>query len=337
LPAPHPWSDDAALGAALALGLDRPVGIEAQRLAGSLAGSFGAATVALLHYGSHAQAGGAEAGPDSAFDFFVVVDQYLPAYRALAARLPHRFPARRAALLNRILPPNVLSVPGPEPRLVAKCCVLSVHDLDRACSAHPADHFVRARLFQQVHLVWARDTGGREVARRAVGDARWGTYGWAEPFLPERFDARRYARTLLDVSYAAEIRPEGLQHVDSLLEAQAATLLPMFDTLLAGLAARGSLRRVGDEYRRVRRPGLPARAFARAWFGWSKLRATLRWLKYVALYDDWLDYVVRKVERKSGVTMELSERERRWPLLFLWPRAMRFITRRPGAGSRRSP
>src|SRR5262249_48507313 len=89
----------------------------------------------------------------------------------------------------------------------------------------------------------------------------------------------------------------------------------------------------GDEYRQARAPGPPARGFARAWFAWSKLRATLRWLKYVALYDDWLDYVVRKVERKSGVTMELTERERRWPLLFLWPRALRFITRRP----RRSP
>jgi hypothetical protein len=333
LPAPHPWSDDAALGAALALGLDRPVGIEAQRLAGSLAGSFGAATVALLHYGSHAQAGGAEAGPDSAFDFFVIVDQYLPAYRALAAHLPRRFPARRAALLNRILPPNVLSVPGPEPHLVAKCCVLSVHDLARACSRRPADHFVRARLFQQVHLVWARDAGGREVARRAVCDARWGTYGWAGPFLPERFDSRRYARTLLEVSYSAEIRPEDSAHVETLLNAQAGVLLPAFETLLAGLATRGSLRRVAEDYRQVRPPGVLARARARAWFGWSKLRATLRWLKYVALYDDWLDYVVHKVERKSGLTMELSERERRWPLLFLWPRALRFITRRP----RRSP
>ena len=52
--------------------------------------------------------------------------------------------------------------------------------------------------------------------------------------------------------------------------------------------------------------------------------------RLVALYDDWLDYVVRKVERRSGVTLELTERERRWPLLFLWPKALRYIARRPG-------
>jgi hypothetical protein len=105
--------------------------------------------------------------------------------------------------------------------------------------------------------------------------------------------------------------------------------MPVFETLLAGLAARGRLRRWGDDYQLTRPPGTLARAGARVWFGLSKVRATVRWLKYVALYQDWLDYVVRKVERKSGVSLELTERERRWPLLFLWPKAVRFIAGRP--------
>ena len=54
----------------------------------------------------------------------------------------------------------------------------------------------------------------------------------------------------------------------------------------------------------------------------------MRWAKYMALYDDWLDYVVRKVERRSGVAIELTARERRWPLLFLWPKLLRFLGRR---------
>jgi len=61
----------------------------------------------------------------------------------------------------------------------------------------------------------------------------------------------------------------------------------------------------------------------------SKVRATLRWAKYVALYDDWLDYVVGKIARRSGVAIELSSRERRWPLIFLWPKAIRFLRSRP--------
>jgi hypothetical protein len=330
LPPTHPWSDDAALRAALALGLDLPVGEDAIRLVHPLARAFGPATVALLHYGSHAQSAGT--GPDSAWDFFVIVDEYGPAYRALAAALPHGFPARRGAFLNRLLPPNVISVTASDAgdARVAKCCVLSVGDLARACSPRPADHFVRARLFQRTHLVWARDAAGRARVSDAIASARWETFAWGRPFLPPRFDARAYGRTLLAVSYAGEIRPEAVQHVDVLLDAQGGTLMPMFETLLSYLAARGALVRIGEGYRDPRPPGAPARAFARAWFGWSKVRATLRWLKYVALYDDWLDYVVRKVERRSGVRLELTERERRWPLVFLWPKAVRFITGRRG-------
>jgi len=328
LPPTRPWSDDAALRAALALGLDLPVGPEAIRLAHHLAHAFGPATVALLHYGSHTQRTGA--GVDSAWDFFVIVDDYGPAYRALAASLPHRFPGRRAAFLNRILPPNVISISDPTAGLLAKCCVLTARDLARACSPRPADHFVRARLFQQSHLVWARDQAGRDQATDAIASARWETFRWGRPFLPARFDARGYGHTLLAVSYAAEIRPEGAQHVDVLLDAQGATLMPMFETLLAHLVSRGELAPIGAGYRDAHPPGPVTRATARAWFGWSKLRATLRWLKYVLLYDDWLEYVVRKVERRSGVVLELTERERRWPLIFLWPKALRFIARRPG-------
>jgi len=330
LPPTHSTSDDPALRAALALGLDLPVGDDALRLAGFLARAFGPGTVALLHYGSHAQR--AETGPDSAWDYFVIVDAYGPAYRALAAALPRGFPVGRGTLLSRILPPNVISVTAPDTgdARLAKCCVLSERDLTRACSVRPRDHFVRARLFQQTHLVWARDAAGRARVVDAIASARRETFAWGRPFLPARFDARTYGRTLLEVSYAGEIRPEAAQHVDVLLDAQGATLIPMFETLLAHLESRGALSRIGEGYRDPRPPGAVARAGARAWFGWSKVRATLRWMKYVALYDDWLDYVVRKVERRSGVRLELTERERRWPLVFLWPKAVRFIAGRRG-------
>jgi hypothetical protein len=320
-------SDDPALRAALARGLDRPAGADAEALAGHLARAFGSATAAVIHYGSHAQQSGS--GPDSAWDFFVIVDAYRPAYQALAAVRPRGFSPAWAAFLNRLLPPNVLSVTAPDgdPPRLAKCCVLSLRDLDRACSPAPADHFARARLFQHVELAWARDTNSRARVTAAVVSARSMTFAWGRPFLPARFDAATYARTLLEVSYAAEIRPEDDRRVDALMASQGGTMVPMFDALLGRLAAAGRLVREGDGYRDPRRPGALARAVARAWLGWSKTRATLRWAKYVALYDDWLEYVVRKVERRSGVTLELTPRERRWPLLFLWPKLLRFLGR----------
>jgi hypothetical protein len=83
------------------------------------------------------------------------------------------------------------------------------------------------------------------------------------------------------------------------------------------LARRASAR----DCRRVRR-----------YFRRSKRRSTLRWAKHVVLYEDWLTYLVRKIERRSGMRVELTAWEQRWPLIFIWPRAIRFLLTRPQRG-----
>jgi hypothetical protein len=55
------------------------------------------------------------------------------------------------------------------------------------------------------------------------------------------------------------------------------------------------------------------------------VRATARWGKHVLSFEGWLDYIVRKVSRHSGQAIELTPRERRWPLVFLWGRALRYL------------
>jgi len=134
---------------------------------------------------------------------------------------------------------------------------------------------------------------------------------------------------LLAVSYAAEVRPEANDRSEELLQAQWPVLGAVYGALLEALAADGRLAREEGAFRDPAPPGTLARARARAFFARSKLRATLRWGKYVALYEDWLDYALAKVERRSGERIELTDRERRWPLLFLWPRAIGYLRRRP--------
>jgi hypothetical protein len=45
-------------------------------------------------------------------------------------------------------------------------------------------------------------------------------------------------------------------------------------------------------------------------------------------FEGWLDFIVQKAKRHSGEDIALSERERRMPLLFLWPRALRYLRRK---------
>ena len=76
----------------------------------------------------------------------------------------------------------------------------------------------------------------------------------------------------------------------------------------------------------------PPRSERRLWdrhFRRSKVRATARWLKHVVTFDNWLPYVHRKAERRLGITIALTPLERRWPLVFLWPRVFRVFFTRP--------
>jgi hypothetical protein len=321
-PAPDP---------ALAAGLDLPVVSEARTLAAAVAETFGPGTAALLHYGSRAQGSGAE--PDSAWDFVVMVDDPAASYRALAKSGASTLSPTLARMLHRVLPPTVVASRPPSlPGQLAKCVVLSEGELVRGCSPQAKDHFLLGRLFQDVRRVWTRDVAAGAAIAHAVASARACTIDWVRPYLPASFTATEYLRTLLRVSYAGEVRPETAGRVDTLTAAQSATLLPILGGMLDHLAARGELARDGDAYRDLHPPGPAERARRNRYFLRSKMRITMRWPKHVLLYDGWLDYVVRKVERRSGVRMTLTPLERRWPLVFLWPRAVRYFLTRPRTG-----
>jgi hypothetical protein len=42
-------------------------------------------------------------------------------------------------------------------------------------------------------------------------------------------------------------------------------------------------------------------------------------------FEGWLDYLLRKAERHTGQEIVLTPRERRLPLVFLWPRVLRYL------------
>jgi hypothetical protein len=328
---------DPALRDALASGLDSPASSATERLSEFLAAGFGPSAAAIIHYGSHAQHSGAQ--PESAHDFFVIVDEYNGAYHSLAARVGTSYGPRRAALLNRILAPNVVAITDSNatPPLAAKCAVLSIQEFRRACTARARDHFTQGRLFQHAQLVWTRDARVRDIVVEALVEARARTFCWGRAYLPPRFDVDTYCRVLLETSFGAEVRPEGQERIHALLAAQRETMVRMYAELLRSLADKRILTRDGKVYTDPTPPGPVDRLRTALYFRRSKIRATLRWLKYMALYDDWQDYLLRKLERRSGVRVELTERERRWPLIFLWPKALRYLRYLRSRPQRREP
>jgi len=301
-----------------------PEALAAARAVKALGGD---SVAAVLFFGSRQT----QAGPDphSAWDFFVVTRSYAPFYRALRRAGASRRPAGLLAALNAILTPSQVSLwlPATESATVrAKCAVVSLSDLRREASSRRRDHFILGRLFQPVVVLHA-DEPERAAVLDALVEACRLTMTWVRPWLPGRFTGEDYCRTLLRVSYGAEIRPEPVERrLETLWAAQRERMLPVYDVLLRDLAREGELVEREPATYALAHASTPAeRRRLAAYFAWSRARATTRWAKHVVTFEGWLDYILRKAERHTGREIVLTRRERRLPLVFLWPRLFRYL------------
>jgi len=305
-----------------------PLGPEAAGLGQALAAAGGGTVRAVVFFGSQRSQAAAR-NEWSAFDLFVLTSDYRRFYRGLneAGQL-RRSPALVAGL-NRWLPPNQISFRALDQAGVerhGKCAVIDEQAFGRETSAVRRDHFCAGRLFQPAEVVYAADETARASTLNALASAHLVTLDWIRPWLPESFDASEYCRTLLQVSLSREIRPEPGGRAGALFEAQQSELVPLYARLLEAYCQDRVLRLVAPgRYSLVSPVTARERRRVEAYFRRSLFRATARWAKYVVTFEAWLDYIVRKAERHGGERVVLSPRERRFPLLFLWPRVFRYL------------
>ena len=280
--------------------------------------------VGVIFFGSRLL--GTSPGEGSAADLFVVVENYLRFYESIGSRLPTSRHSGIMAALNRALPPNIISLNEPGGlRAGAKCFIVTEGDLAHGLSSDAKDHFFRGRLSQRVHIVYARSEKDLVAMERRIEAARYLTLDWVPMFLGESFNVMEYCQRMLEVSYAGEIRPEARSRVTEVYGAQSSFFRLAYGRVLQEAVSEGDLVSEGDRFRLVKRPSRRQRWRIGHFFRRSKFRATVRWFKYMLTFDDWLDYIVRKVERRSGVRIELTKSERRMPIVFLWPKAFRVI------------
>jgi hypothetical protein len=280
--------------------------------------------VGVIFFGSRLV--GTSPGEGSAADLFVVVENYLLFYESIGSRLPAARHAGIIAALNRVLPPNIIYINDPGGlRAGAKCFVVSESDLALGLSADAKDHFFRGRLAQRVHIVYARSEKDFRAMETRIDAARHLTLTWVPLYLQDPFTVLDYSRRMMEVSYSAEIRPEARSRVREVVDAQGSFFRLVYARVLQSGVRDGRLVQEGDMFRLAKKPGFSERWRVSYFFRRSKVRATLRWFKYMLTFDDWLDYIVRKIERRSGERIELTRAERRFPVILLWPKAFRLI------------
>jgi len=178
------------------------------------------------------------------------------------------------------------------------------------------DTTIWARFSQPSLLVWSRSEQDHAAAIGLIGKAVCCAAGWAARLGPAQGTAQQFWRALFARTYAAEVRVENQTRAADIVEQapeRYAALLP----LAWELAGIGRARSAGDILCPEISPAERRRA-ARAWSRRALLGRPLniaRLLKAAFTFEGAMDYAAWKVERHSGVRVEVAPWQRRFPLL----------------------
>lgn len=264
----------------------------------------GSSVVAVLMYGSYLRG-----KRDTLLDFYVLLENFQDA-----------LPRRWQQLANRLLPPNVYyqCVPGDDGEVRSKYATLTVRQFERAMKGDFHSYFW-SRFTQPCALVFSRDAQSEQRVLDALQNATITFIESVLPVLAERFNSRELWQTGFGLTYRAELRAEGKDRIAELFETNA----QHFDSLCKAYArlpySRVDMTDEGVFRQRHFSPKQNANLTwaVRTWLG--KLLSALRIIKAAGTFDDPLDYLLWKIKRHSGIYIEPTSRQRRFPLLFAWP------------------
>jgi hypothetical protein len=243
---------------------------------------------AVLAYGSALR----DSNPENTLIDFYVLTQ--------ASSGVSRIPVSR--FLCSIVPPNVYYaehvIDGKSCR--AKYAVLPMEQLAGKLKGDNANPYFWARFAQPMRLIWAKDT----VARQRVYQLLARAMNTAQANAAQLSTATRW-QTLFENTYRTELRPEGASRAKLIVEMQR------------------------EYFETITKLATPTVVSNRAWSTrrWQgKLLSVVRLLKAAFTFQGGADYAAWKIERHSGVKIEVTDWQRRHPILasiMLLPKLLR--------------
>ncbi len=263
----------------------------------------GAGVQAILIYGSYLRG-----KRDTLLDFYVLLEDYA------AMR------SRWQAALAWLLPPNVYQVryatASTETR--AKYALMT---LDRFAHAmrHDFHSYFWARFAQPSGLLYCRDETVRTRLIAAIADAAGTFVRRVVPCLPARFTSADLVGSGLALTYRCELRSESPQQVSALYGSNAEYYQAMVAALAsASLGFRGTGQT--DEYRNETGTWSRRLAVCSWWLRrlQGKLLSVLRLSKAALTFTSGFDYLLWKIGRHSGVRIEPTPLQLKYPLIFGW-------------------
>lgn len=266
---------------------------------------FGSSLDAVLLYGSCLRSH--EIG-EGIVDFYAVVDSYTNAY-----------PERYLRYFNACLPPNVfyLEVSWQEKKFRAKYAVVSIADFEQGTAQwfHP---YLWARFAQPSRLLFARDDATRKHIHHSLAHAVVTFLKSTLPTLGSSVvDAEAIWTNGLMQTYAAELRPERAGRARQLVQFNLDEYARLTARAVPALAGKLEVLADGD-YRCLTDASSQRNSLwrwrLRRWQG--KVLSVLRLAKAAFTFHDSINYAAWKIERHTGVRVEVTPLLRRHPVLW---------------------
>tara|TARA_Y100001936_G_scaffold252558_1_gene312730 strand:+ start:16258 stop:17250 length:993 start_codon:yes stop_codon:yes gene_type:complete len=291
---------------------ERPVSSDFLIFVEEIKSRFGPSLDAILLYGSCLRS---QTIGDGVVDFYVVVDNYNKAYQE-----------KYLCYFNECLPPNVfyLEVSAQERVFRSKYAVISMEEFEKG-NQYWFHSYLWARFAQPTRLLYARDKILRNRIYSSLANA-------VIAFLTPTINALGSCTVTIEeiwvkglmFTYAAEIRAEKEIRARQLAEINlddykylTEHALPRLTRILKKIPQGNQLQK-GDYYQCLVDECYRKRAlrcwWLRRWQG--RVLSVLRLAKATFTFRDCIDYAAWKIERHTGVCIEVTSKLRRHPILF---------------------
>ncbi|MGI9294210.1 MAG: hypothetical protein ACR2PS_09530, partial [Pseudomonadales bacterium] len=219
-----------------------------------------------------------------------------------------------------------------EQTLCAKYAVISVADFRRGASWRWFHSYIWARFAQPTAIAFCRDDASRQMVIATMATAVRTFLERVLPRLPDSGNVQDIWRRGLQLTYAAEVRSEKAGRPAELAAAAQDYYSAATRRSAASLRYKLLLHGKGSDERYQCQAPRISRIAAR--FAWparqlqGKLLSVLRLLKALYTFDNGLDYIAWKLQRHSGESVEIPDRVRRRPLIYIWGFFLRLYWRR---------
>lgn len=278
-----------------------------QALVKHLCQQYGTTLQGILFYGSCLRT---KTDQDGLVDLYVLVDNN----RATA-------PNVMLAALNKVLPPNVyyLEIPFEDRMVRAKYAVLTLSDFQKGTSSAWFHSYLWGRFAQPTGILYSSTEQITHQIQEALAQAVLTFMKRVRPQVPEIFKAREFWQIGLSLSYQAELRAESPDRVKQLIDNNPDYYEQVTEAAWSELSHDMTVDKTSSPPNYHHTMSSSAR-----WVNWWiwRVRQLLgkglsigRLMKGVFTFHGGLDYIVWKIERHSGVTVEITPTQRKHPIL----------------------